>query len=501
MPKKAVIYTRVSLDRDGTKSSPETQETECRGFCEGKGWEVVAVYCDRNRSAFKQGAKRPDFERMLEDIEGGRAEVVVAYKLDRLTRGGILGIGPVLQKLQTAGADMAFVHDQVDTTTAMGRGVLGFLASVAEQESENISRRVRSANQHAAEKGAYPTGGSRQFGYDRQGEVIPNEAAIVMDAANRIFAGESLRRVATDLNARGVRTTMEKQWSSATLGQMLRSRRLAGIRVHGADEYPGTWEPIISPDRHVALLHALDRSPAHRRSVTRHLLTGLAQCGLCDRPLKTMGFVMKNGRRLSRYQCAPQPGFSNCGKIAITKNSLDQFVAGRFVDFLAANYRSPLSEDEQKVVRLRAALAQDEEKLAQLIEDVYVHGRFTADQGRSALDQLNARIEAIRDRIDAIDRQATTLRPLRLSLGNRAHLQAWWDEATIEDRRASLAEAINKVVVNPAKQRGGNQFDASRVDIKWKWHMYLQTDAAWEAMSEEERQHELELAAAPNPHG
>ncbi len=60
---RAVIYARISMDREGTKVSPEIQEAECRGLCERRGWEVVAVYCDRDRSAFKLRVKRPQFDR------------------------------------------------------------------------------------------------------------------------------------------------------------------------------------------------------------------------------------------------------------------------------------------------------------------------------------------------------------------------------------------------------------------------------------------------------
>ena len=178
--KRAVIYTRISEDRDGTKDSPETQERECREFCRRKEWDVVGVYSDRDRSAYKRGVKRPEFDRLLSNIRGGQADILVAYKLDRLTRGGMTAIGPILQDLQDANADMAFVHDNVDTTTPMGEGVLGLLASIAKQESKNISTRVKSASRRAAEEGTYPSGGVRTFGFDRTGLQVEAEVTVVL---------------------------------------------------------------------------------------------------------------------------------------------------------------------------------------------------------------------------------------------------------------------------------------------------------------------------------
>src|SRR5207245_1072582 len=141
----------------------------------------------------------------------GRIDTVLVWKLDRLTRRGIVGITPLLEALGKAGARLVSVTENIDTTTAMGEGILGMLASMAKQESENTGLRVKAAHASSARKGRMHSGGSRQFGYARDGSIVSVEAEIVREVAQRIIAGASLRQMAFDLNARGVRTTMDRE--------------------------------------------------------------------------------------------------------------------------------------------------------------------------------------------------------------------------------------------------------------------------------------------------
>ncbi|MGO9028746.1 MAG: recombinase family protein [Acidimicrobiales bacterium] len=502
--KRAVIYTRISEDRDGTKDSPETQERECRDYCARQGWSVVDVYCDRDKSAYKRGVHRPEFDRLMNGIRAGRADVLVAYKLDRVTRGGITSIGPILQDLQDADADLAFVHDNVDTTTPMGEGVLGLLASMAKQESMNISTRVKSASVREAEAGKYPSGGVRTFGYTKTGEPIAEEAAVVTEVTQMVLDGVSLRRIATDLNGRGVGTAKGNAWSSATVGQMIQAPRLAGVRIRNGEVYPGRWKGILTLDQHLAVRAALARPPAQRRAVRRHLLTGRIECGLCGGPLKTMGWRMKNGRTFPRYQCVKQPGAKNCGGVATSKDSLDRYVVEQVLDFLADSHLKALSSDKELFSRLQKDLAADEASVSELTRDRYVTRTIDDRAYRLALGELNERIERLHDQVEAMARQRDALSPIPVQKGNRDELQSWWDTAPIEDRRAAIAESVYKVIIHPAKVRGGNKFDTSRVEIRWRWDLYVRaSEAAWDSMSDEEkeeaqREAELDFVGAAN---
>jgi site-specific DNA recombinase len=484
---RAAIYTRVSLDRDGTSESPERQEADCRSLAKQRGWEVIEVYTDRD-SAYSQKVRRPQYEQMMWDLRSGKgADALVVWKLDRLTRQGLTGVGPVLELVRDRGLHLVSVTESLDTSTPMGRGMVGMLASMAEQESENTSLRGR-AHESSAANGKMHGGGSRQFGLTREGKLVPEEAEVVREAMERAVTGESLRSIATDLNARGVKTpdagkarkvrgrdetyTVPGEWQSVTLGQMLRSPRLAGIRVHNGDVVKGDWDPIISEDEHHQLLRALSGRGTNRTIESRsHLLSGagVIRCALCLRPMRRMSFRMANGRMFDRYQCARQPGQRQCGKVAITQASTDAFVTDELLYFLTVAEVRPLEGDESEA-ELEAELAEAREAMGELVQERFVRRKISREEyeARAPLEAEEASLET---RLGAL-RRAREERSLAIPLGDRAALDGWWDAANPEERIAVVRQAIRTVTIHPARRRGGNQFDDKRVDIDWRYDIF-----------------------------
>jgi site-specific DNA recombinase len=485
---RAAIYTRVSLEGNGTSESPERQESDCRSLAQQRGWEVVEVYTDRD-SAYSQKVRRPKYEQMMRDLRSGRADALVVWKLDRLTRQGLTGVGPVLELVRDRGLHLVSVTESLDTTTPMGRGMVGMLASMAEQESENTSLRVKRAHESSAANGKMHGGGSRQFGLTREGTLVPEEAQVVREAMERALAGESLRSIAADLNRRGVKTpnagkarkvrgrdetyTVPGEWQSVTLGQMLRSPRLAGIRVHNGDVVKGGWDPIISEDEHHQLLRALSGRGTNRTIESRsHLLSGagVIRCALCGRPMRRMSFRMANGRMFDRYQCARQPGQTQCGKVAITQASTDAFVIDELLYFLTVAEVRPLEGDESEA-ELEAELAEARAAMGELVQERFVRRKISREEYQSARVPLEAEEASLQTRLAAL-RRAQEERSLAIPLGDRAALDRWWDGASPEERIGTVRQAIRTVTIHPARRRGGNQFDDSRVDIDWRYDIF-----------------------------
>jgi site-specific DNA recombinase len=500
------IYTRISLDREGDSFSPERQERLCRQLAEARGWEVVRVETDRSKSGWKKGTKRPGFDALLRAVDRREVDVVMAYSLTRLGRRTV-DLLELLEYLRERGAALALYDLNIDTSTAIGQMFYSFVAGMAQLEAEQTSERVKSYNRVAAESGHLHGGGCRQFGYERSGAVNRAEAGVVREAARRLTEGESLRSVATDLNSRGVVTSTGRAWSGPTLRQMMTSPRLAGIRVHNGQERPGTWEPVLSPDERRALLDALERRrpKVATRTTAAHLLTGLVRCGVCGGAMKTMGFRMKDGRTFPRYQCVKQPGAQNCGGVAVTKNTLDAHVTNAVLDFVSRATMT-LAEPESGVTleQLEKLVAEDEAGLADLTDARFVHRLIGDEEFRAARAKLQERLTENRERLTVLQGRAEAvsgaLRP-----GDREALQAWWDAASIEERRAALRGALHEVRVNRAARRGGNKFDPSRVELRWRLDFYARAaDARRSAMTEEQRAaaaaaYEAEREAAGDP--
>ncbi|HLZ37862.1 MAG TPA: recombinase family protein, partial [Mycobacteriales bacterium] len=191
------------------------------------------------------------------------------------------------------------------------------MGAVARAESDAKSDRNKRAALQAAQQGRWH-GGRRCYGYTADGaEIVPEEAVEIRRLAKAIVSGESLHALAKDLRARGVPTSTGGEWRYQTLRDLLRRPRLAGLSGYrGQVVGRGNWPAILDEDTHRAIRALLD-DPTRRKMTSnkvKWLLSHLAECGVCRRPLTTSGTA--NGRMI--YRCETH--------IARSAEQLDAFV-------------------------------------------------------------------------------------------------------------------------------------------------------------------------------
>lgn len=450
---RAAIYTRLSKDRPEERSRAD-QEADCRALCQVKGYAVAAVHTDLE-SGYRRSARRPGYEALLGDLEAGVVDAVVVWKLDRLTRQGIRQVGPLLDALEGAGAVLVSVHDSIDTSTAMGEGVLGLLASMAKGESEANSLRTRRAKAHHAANGRPKDGGPRAFGLTRDWfETVPEEVEAIHEAARRVLAGESLRRIVLDWRARGIRTSTNGQWSTQALRDLLRQPRLCGQRIHrGEVVAEGDWPTILDPPTCAKLRAVLDDPSRRHKGAGRHLLTGLLRCGKCGGRLRTSA---PGGTR--KYGCPPKP--DGCNGVAILAEPLEELITEAVLIRLdtpaLAQAMADMARDESDahaVTELHARL--DE------LAEMWSAGELSRREWLTAKEGVEQRLESA----EAVLRRQTAGAALdQLEPGV---LRASWTELNTDRRRAILAAVVNGVAIGPAL-RGRNRFDPKRVDVTWR---------------------------------
>jgi DNA invertase Pin-like site-specific DNA recombinase len=258
--KRCAIYTRKSSEEglEQDFNSLQAQRESCEAFIKSQkteGWRLVETAFDDG--GFSGGTmERPALQRLLADIRAKRIDVVVVYKIDRLTR-ALTDFAKMVEVFDTNGVSFVAVTQQFNTTTSMGRLTLNVLLSFAQFEREVTAERIRDKIAASKKKGMW-MGGNVPLGYDvqdRQLVINAPEAETVRDIFRRYLELKCVRRLAEDLKQAGVRSKVRNgQRKGGTtlvrgaLYTMLANPIYTGEIRHGKLTYPGLHEAIIDRD-------------------------------------------------------------------------------------------------------------------------------------------------------------------------------------------------------------------------------------------------------------
>ena len=466
-----VIYARLSQEdehaRLGEASGTERQIADCRAEAARRGWNVRAVYEDPDRSASDLRRKRPEFERLLADLRDGAAgDAVLCFKLDRLLRHP-REAERVIELADAHGFGIVSLNDPgIDLTSPTGRAMFRMTITWAKLETETMSLRLRRKERALAESGRPHRGGVRPFGLTPGSHaIVPAEAALVRDAAERLLAGASLNSIAREWNGRGVYTPGRRgeagrPWEGHRLKCMLLAPRIVGDRsYHGVVVAGGGIPALLDRDTYERL-RAVLRAPARRpgdTTVRRHYLTGLAYCGRCGRKLS----ARPDGEHIVRYVCASPRG---CGGISVAAYNLEPLLSEAIAQRLGSPaFRAALA---QRAAGPRHApdleqLRFDEEALAEAAGAYFVERTISRPEYLAVRGQLEARIDAARQRLERAAADGGLARLAGIDL------RAEWDTHPAIWRHDVACLLLDRVTVNPAIPRGG-RFNARRIDVTWR---------------------------------
>jgi site-specific DNA recombinase len=469
---RAGIYVRISRARRVLLDA-QRQLPPCQDFCKTHGWQVVEVYTDDNRSAWKQGIRRDDFERMLRDVRAGRLDAIVTWQADRLLR-TVEDASAIIRIAKQHGTLIANVGGELDLSTAVGRKKFHDLASNAEFASDLASERLQLKHAEIAADGKWQ-GGPRPFGYDavpymdvasgrvRYRLVINQaEAKAIRQGAKAAMEGRGATGIAGLWTKDGVRSTTGKVITPQKAREILVSPRIAALRRADGKLVKASWEPIISRQQHeelVALLGTQRRErPGGQASTRRNLLGGLAFCGKCEHRLTSKPV---RGRR--RYHCDVRLG--GCGGISRDAEALERHVVWMLLlevpeRLRKAAVRAP--EEWETLGRLMTARQTEEDRL-EGFADLLADGTWDKPTYLRQKRRVQDRINDLEAKIAAVRAAAPRRRLKGATIGE---LQAEWARLDLEEQRAVLADHITRIEVKPAGQ--GKRFHRDQVEITWK---------------------------------
>ena len=462
---RAIIYLRLSK-YDGSQDSPERQESEARQLCDLRGWEVVAVERDLDTSGYNPKVKTPGLDAALLAIKERVAQRVVSYKLDRFTRQGARRALNLLHEIRNVGGELAFVHNDIDTTTAIARGVFGMMAASAESESEATSIRLKSMHAEKAAKGL-PNGGTRPFGLSKikrdaadnpYRDHVPAEVEAIRQAAIDIIAGKSMRSIAAEWTAKGFLTTRGNGWLPSSLGKTLACEYLVGTRKG----VKAAWEPILDADTFRVLSAILSVRKGGTAS-PRHLLSGIARCGKCG-----MGLVTgRSTQGIRQYRC-PDKSTGGCSSTHIYAEYLEDDVVKRVLAALDENQLvGPDPEDTSPTAKAEAELVDLEARKAKIAASLTLDLDVIAAQTKAISERIAELGDVIRK--DSLRTAQKAARASALSLGSR------WESLDLDDRRRLIEAVAETIIVGPAAPPSGGvalrsraKYDPGRVTVTWR---------------------------------
>jgi DNA invertase Pin-like site-specific DNA recombinase len=386
---RCAVYTRKSSE-EGLEmefNSLDAQREACEAYVasqRGQGWVLVP---DRYDDGGVSGGTldRPALKRLLADVEAGRIDIVVVYKVDRLSR-SLLGFHKLIEMFERRKTTFVSITQSFNTTDAMGRMHLNIMLTFAQYEREATGERIRDKVAASRKKGIF-MGGWAPFGYevrDRKLIIQPADAERVRSIFKRFVQLKSATLLARELVLAGATNRYGHLLDKGVLYRLLNNRVYIGEAVHKGASYPGEHQAIIDrrlwDQAHAILKQSPRKRAANTRAQTPALLKGLlfGPDGAAMSPTHT-----RKGGRLYRYyisQSVLKRGTEACPIRQVPAAEIERIVIDQI--------RSLLQTPEVIVQTWRAArktnkgLAEIEVRAALLEFEPLWNELFPAEQAR-----------------------------------------------------------------------------------------------------------------------
>jgi DNA invertase Pin-like site-specific DNA recombinase len=412
---RCAIYTRKSSEEglEQEFNSLHAQREACEAFIQSQrheGWTCLSqAYDDGGLSGAT--LERPALQRLLADIQAGKVDIVVCYKVDRLTR-SLADFAKIVDVFDAKGVSFVSVTQQFNTTTSMGRLTLNVLLSFAQFEREVTGERIRDKIAASKKKGMW-MGGMPPLGYqcrDHKLIVVPSEGETVQHIFRRYAALGSVRLLQQELEVACIRSkswvsTSGRRWGGKPLARgalylMLRNRIYRGEIVHRDQHYPGEHQPIIDEplwEEVQATLASNAVGPrVGERMASPSLLAGLLYDAHGHR--MTPSHAVKKGMRYRYY--VSQPLISKTRNAApeglrIAAAEIERIVVSGLGELIC----SPGRLTEAFAPYIETA-GEQQQILSRANEVAAAWPRLPATQLRSAIGMLSKRVTVHRKRVE-----------------------------------------------------------------------------------------------------
>lgn len=480
---RVVLYGRVSNLSQGETSgrSVDSQLAAGRAWAQREGHVVVGEYRDDGASAYTRQAKRPAWKQVMGELATSSMDILWCWEVSRASRDREVWAA-LITACKAAGVNLAVsdrIHDPHDPDDGF---MLDLSSALAIRESAMTRKRILRAVQDRATAGK--PHGKIPYGYRREydpasgaliRQVVEDATAVVIqEMAARVLAGESMYAVCHDLNDRGVpspETVRQRRlrgpdiapipWHPGEVKDQLLSPTNAGQRVHkGLVVAAATWPAILSAADHAALVDKL-ATPGRktwRDGGARHLLTGIAECGVCG------GLVRRvNNRGTWSYACV---GRDKRGASCVSRKQapVDLLVQEVLLESLqspavAAQLLADSGDDGAREAAAEAA------NLRAQLDSFFASAAKSDGISAETLAEMERRL---RPQIAEAERRAVPAStPPLITQMVGPHAREVWELLGVPQRRQVVRFLMRIIIHKSVTRHGVRGFDPTRIEIVW----------------------------------
>lgn len=407
---KAFLYVRVSTKEQVEGYSISEQQERLKAYAKARGYTVIKTYVDPGHSG--ANIDRPALQEMMKEIKN--ADIVLVYKLDRLSRSQRDTLYLIEEVFLKNNVDFNSVSESFDTSTPFGRAMIGILSVFAQLEREQIRERLEIGRIARAKDGYYHGGDPERTmaGYDYvEGLLLINEyeAECVKYIFNEYLNGKGAARIFDDIQEKYPGVIAH----SSTIRKILIRPVYKGVVVFAGKEYKGRHEPIIS-EKDFDDVQRLIKKRSEKFDSTPdspYILSGLLRCGHCNaRMAGKAGKRLASGETMKYYVCytrrkSPKHMMTadSCDKSFERKERLEESVINELKKLKLSDVEKITGKaDDNKKQTLIDQVEVIKNQISKLV-DLFSLGTISMDVLNAKIDTLNADKDKLEQYIEELE--------------------------------------------------------------------------------------------------
>lgn len=480
---RIATYLRVStLEQVEEGYSIEAQQEKLLNYCKSQdNWNIVEEYIEEGESA--KDMKRPKLKKLILDAKAGLFDIVLVYRLDRLTR-SVMDLYELLEIFEKCNIKFKSATEVYDTTTAMGKLFLTLVAALAQWERENLSERVRFGMEELVRQGKWH-GGPVLFGYTWDGttmHTVEDELQTLKTLRNLYMEGNGFYTIARQLNALG-KLRKGFKWSSQSVWFALDNPFYAGKMRYGTKKKNGKYSSrkkedlvdCIWSDHNFPTIFTWAEYEEHNKRMTNrqfyghaklgsYWFSGVIRCARCGSTMTGRPYNLKN-KRMSTYICGGKQNGTGCNMPMLRQELAEKLI----LDYIK-NLKLKTERKAKEVSKVKKVVVNNKNEINELNKELtvvsdrrkkfqymFAEDMITEIEFKQRRREEDEKEEIIKERLEKLRSETVGTNPTTMNI--MFQLPKLWTMMTDKERNIIIQDIFKSVIVdcfdeNPVARKG-----------------------------------------------